>query len=235
MHKDYNIPVLQTCSHGIYFYYSVDKMKIMETEKKLQGRIFKNPVLESMTKSNPQLTILFYTLLISFFIFLNYEYTRNSISTTLLIYASGLAAWTLMEYILHRYVFHIDEFFPKLKRLHYMLHGVHHEHPRDHERLFMPPVPGTIIAATLLGFWSLFLGKNAFAFMAGMSNGYLFYSYIHYSVHTKPVFHPLRMLWKHHALHHFIYHDKAFGVSSPFWDLVFGTMPPKRQNTRFKK
>jgi sterol desaturase/sphingolipid hydroxylase (fatty acid hydroxylase superfamily) len=133
-----------------------------------------------------------------------------------------------MEYILHRYVFHIDEYFPKFHRLHYMLHGVHHEHPRDRERLFMPPVPGTFIASILLGFWWLILGSDSLAFMAGITNGYLLYSYIHFSVHTKPVYGPLRTLWKHHALHHFKYHDKAFGVSSPLWDLVFRTMPPKK-------
>lgn len=204
----------------------------MKTENNLQGRIFQNPALESLTKSNPQVTIAFYTLLIMLFLFLNSEFTHNGILETVMLYSAGILAWTLMEYILHRYVFHIDEYFPRLKRFHYMVHGVHHEHPRDHERLFMPPVPGTVIAAVLLAFWSLFFGRNAFAFMAGLSNGYLLYSYIHYSVHTKPVFHPLRKLWKHHALHHFKYHDKAFGVSSPFWDVVFRTMPPKRENRR---
>jgi sterol desaturase/sphingolipid hydroxylase (fatty acid hydroxylase superfamily) len=109
-----------------------------------------------------------------------------------------------------------------------MLHGIHHDHPRDRQRLFMPPVPATIIAAILLLFWFIFLGYNAFGFMSGITTGYLLYSYIHYSVHTKPVYQPLRSLWKHHALHHYKYHDKAYGVSSPLWDIVFGTMPPKK-------
>jgi sterol desaturase/sphingolipid hydroxylase (fatty acid hydroxylase superfamily) len=145
-----------------------------------------------------------------------------------MIFGGGLATWTLMEYILHRYLFHIDEYFPSMKRLHYILHGVHHEHPRDHERLFMPPVPGLIISSILLGFWYLFLGENALAFMAGITNGYLLYSYIHYSVHTRPVYEPLRILWRNHAMHHYKHHDKAYGVSSPFWDFIFGTLPPKR-------
>jgi sterol desaturase/sphingolipid hydroxylase (fatty acid hydroxylase superfamily) len=207
----------------------------MQTENKTQGRIFENAFLESFTKSNPRLTITFYSMLICFFLFLSHVFTRAGFMETFLLYIAGIFSWTLMEYILHRYVFHIDEYFPGMKRLHYMLHGIHHEHPRDHERLFMPPVPGTIIAAILLGFWYLFLGKYAFAFMAGMSNGYLLYSYIHYSVHTKPVFYPLRSLWKHHALHHFKYQDKAFGVSSPLWDIIFKTMPPEKRQVKFKK
>ncbi|MCE3280083.1 MAG: hypothetical protein K0S44_2274 [Bacteroidetes bacterium] len=197
-------------------------------EKGTTGRLFKNPLLESLTRSNPPTTILFYSLMIISFLFLNYTYTQNNVLQTVLLYSSGLFVWTLIEYILHRFIFHIDEYIPKLKRLHYLLHGIHHDFPRDHERLFMPPVPGTIIAAILSGFWYLFLGKNTFAFMAGISNGYLIYTYIHYSVHTKPVYQPMRKLWKNHALHHYKYPKKAFGVSSPLWDHIFRTMPPDR-------
>jgi sterol desaturase/sphingolipid hydroxylase (fatty acid hydroxylase superfamily) len=197
-----------------------------------QGIIFKNPFLERFTKSNPQITIIFYSTLIGFFFFLNAEFTSNTIYSTGIIYLFGILTWTLMEYVLHRFIFHIDEYFPAFKRLHYILHGIHHDHPRDRERLFMPPVPGTLIAFILWAFWFLFLGENTFAFMAGISSGYLMYSYIHYSVHTKPVFQPLRTLWKHHALHHYKYPQKAYGVSSPLWDLIFGTMPPKKHTIK---
>jgi sterol desaturase/sphingolipid hydroxylase (fatty acid hydroxylase superfamily) len=137
-----------------------------------------------------------------------------------------------MEYVLHRWIFHIDDYLqvPVAKRLHYIVHGVHHENPRDHERLFMPPVPGTIIALILFSFWSLFLSENAFAFMAGITNGYLLYSYIHYTVHTKPSKLYFHKLWIHHLKHHYKYPDKAFGVSSPIWDIVFRTMPPENPN-----
>ena len=194
------------------------------------GRIFKNSFLESFTKSNPQITISFYSLFILMFLILNFKLTTTTSFQTVIIYTSALFCWTFMEYFLHRYLFHIDEYFPKLKRLHYMLHGVHHDHPRDQQRLFMPPLPGTIISAFLFLFWYIFLGSYTFAFMAGIVNGYLIYSYIHYSVHTKAVFPPLRFLWKHHALHHYKYHDKAYGVSSPLWDIIFGTMPSKSKN-----
>jgi sterol desaturase/sphingolipid hydroxylase (fatty acid hydroxylase superfamily) len=207
----------------------------MKQEKKMQGQIFKNPFLERLTKSNPKVTVVFYSLLISLFLFLSYRFSRLELASTIGIYIAGLFTWTIMEYVLHRYIFHIDEYFPSMKRLHYILHGVHHEHPRDHERLFMPPVPGLIIASLLFGFWYIFLGEHAFAFMAGITNGYLLYSYIHYSVHTKPVFPPLKKLWRHHALHHFKYHDKAYGVSSPLWDFVFRTMPPEKSAEASRK
>jgi|SRR6218665_285669 len=192
-----------------------------------QGQIFKNPFLEKLTKSSPRITIAFYLCLICTFLFLEVWYTHTGILMIAALYFGGLFTWTLIEYILHRFVFHIDEYIPALKRFHYIVHGVHHEHPKDHERLFMPPVPGLIIAFLMFCFWYIFFGLNAFGFMAGVSNGYLCYSYIHYTVHTNPSGKIFHKLWSHHAKHHYKYPDKAFGVSSPVWDMVFGTMPPK--------
>jgi sterol desaturase/sphingolipid hydroxylase (fatty acid hydroxylase superfamily) len=196
---------------------------------KTSRQIFQNPFLEKLTKSNPNITITFYTFLIALFLLLEISYTRTGVLGIAGFYFGGLFTWTLMEYVLHRYVFHIDEYFPSLKRFHYIVHGVHHEHPKDRERLFMPPVPGTLIAFLMFSFWYLFFNLNAFALMAGISNGYLFYSYIHYTLHTKPSNPYFHRLWSHHAKHHYKYPDKAFGVSSPLWDIVFGTMPPKNK------
>lgn len=199
-----------------------------------QGRIFKHNFLESLTKSTPRITITYYVGMILFFFFLSARYTSLTIPETIGFYLAGIISWTLMEYILHRYVFHIDDYFPAFKRLHYILHGVHHENPRDQERLFMPPVPGAIIAAVLFGFWFLFLKLNALAFLAGITNGYLMYSYIHYTVHTKPSKLLFPKLWVHHLKHHYKYPDKAFGVSSPLWDIIFKTMPPEIPNEKNK-
>jgi sterol desaturase/sphingolipid hydroxylase (fatty acid hydroxylase superfamily) len=197
---------------------------------KVQGRIFKNDFLESLTKSSPRITIAFYSLMIISFWMFSYKFSQLNFWQTVGFYFGGIITWTLMEYILHRYVFHIDEYFPAMKRLHYMIHGVHHENPRDQQRLFMPPVPGTIIASLLFGFWFLILGSNAFAFMAGITNGYLLYSYIHFTVHTKPSKLFFHKLWVHHLKHHYKYPDKAYGVSSPIWDIIFKTMPPENPN-----
>lgn len=202
----------------------------MDNNIQIQGKIFDNGLLEKLTKSNPKVTITFYSFLIAFFFFLNYKYNNISFGATLGFYIAGLLTWTLMEYILHRFLFHIDEYLPFLKRFHYIIHGIHHEFPKDAERLFMPPVPGTIISFFLFLFWYLFFDLSALAFMAGITNGYLLYSYIHYKVHTKPSTKLLHKLWVHHAKHHYKFPNKAYGVSSPFWDMVFGTMPPKHKN-----
>jgi 4-hydroxysphinganine ceramide fatty acyl 2-hydroxylase len=104
--------------------------------------------------------------------------------------------------------------------------GIHHEYPKDPSRLFMPPLPGLIIISVILSILYLPMKNYAFHFMAGLVNGYLFYSFIHYSIHRFRPPKRFKRLWSHHTLHHYKYGEKAFGVSTLFWDRVFGTLPP---------
>jgi 4-hydroxysphinganine ceramide fatty acyl 2-hydroxylase len=111
-----------------------------------------------------------------------------------------------------------------------LIHGVHHEYPRDRERLMMPPLPGVILIFFFFGLWYIFFRSDTHAFMSGFLSGYLIYTFIHYILHAwKPV-KGLKFLWTHHHIHHNpAYHDKAFGVSTVLWDYVFGTMPGKEK------
>src|SRR5947209_11672720 len=51
----------------------------------------------------------------------------------------GYVFWTLTEYWLHRLVFHFEPENGIGARLHWIIHGVHHDHPNDPLRLVMPP------------------------------------------------------------------------------------------------
>lgn len=192
-----------------------------KVKKNGKGKIFGNPFLELFTRTNPVLHVLTYGGIITFFFYLN----QSGPGTATLLFLSGILVWTLAEYLLHRYVFHINE-----SRFQYMIHGIHHEFPRDKERLMMPPVPGILIIALISGGCYLLLYELTPAFMAGFVTAYLLYTFIHYMVHTwKPV-RGLKFLWTHHHKHHNpAFEDKAFGVSSPFWDYIFGTMPGHEQ------
>ena len=53
--------------------------------------------------------------------------------------AGGYLFWTLCEYWGHRTVFHFEPDHGLGKRLHWMIHGVHHDHPNDPRRLVLPP------------------------------------------------------------------------------------------------
>ncbi|HTF04881.1 MAG TPA: sterol desaturase family protein [Bacteroidia bacterium] len=197
-------------------------------EHRRPARIFKNPFVEMFTRTSLLITMIHYPLVIAALIYLGVKYTAFSVSMTLLFCVAGLMFWTLFEYIMHRYLFHINSHVHThgAERFQYVLHGIHHQNPRDEERVFMPPLPGLIIVAVLLGLNYIVMQGAAWFFTAGMTAGYLGYAWIHYNVHLKPPHRFFRKWWQHHALHHYKYPDKAFGVSSPVWDIVFGTMPP---------
>ncbi|MGB2710191.1 MAG: sterol desaturase family protein [Conexibacter sp.] len=143
----------------------------------------------------------------------------------------GYVFWTLTEYWLHRLVFHFEPEAGVGARLHWIIHGVHHDHPNDPLRLVMPPSVSVPLAAAFYGLFALVLGSPAcFAFAAGFWAGYLAYDMLHYYVHhlpggRKPTAWLPRRLHELHMRHHFQEPDAGYGVSAPFWDHVFRTVP----------
>jgi sterol desaturase/sphingolipid hydroxylase (fatty acid hydroxylase superfamily) len=151
----------------------------------------------------------------------------------MLYFLIGLVVWSLFEYLLHRYIFHIAEnAFRGSKRLQYLLHGVHHEYPNDAQRTLMPFLPKLIISAFFLSVFCLILRVKGCFFSSGFITGYYLYSMIHYSIHRFKAPRYLQFLWLHHHVHHHQQDDKAYGVSSRFWDKIFGTMPVLQQKKR---
>ncbi|MGC4120031.1 MAG: sterol desaturase family protein [Myxococcales bacterium] len=149
------------------------------------------------------------------------------VSTLMGIVAVGAFAWTLAEYSLHRFLFHWENGTAWGKRIHFMLHGVHHDFPEDKDRLVMPPgfsIPmGVVFYVLFRAVFGLALGEPLFA---GFALGYLWYDGTHFAVHHFKLNSSLgRRLRRHHLFHHHSDPDGGFGVSSPLWDLVFRTMP----------
>ena len=147
----------------------------------------------------------------------------------LLLSLGGIGIWTLTEYWLHRLVFHWEPDNAFGRRMHFIIHGIHHDHPNDKLRLVMPPSVSIPLAALFfLGFWAIF-GNAAFPLFAGFIFGYLVYDYTHYYVHHfTPKSELGKKLREQHMRHHFQDHRYGYGVSSPLWDVVFGTLPRKR-------
>ncbi|MDE2446019.1 MAG: sterol desaturase family protein [Alphaproteobacteria bacterium] len=130
----------------------------------------------------------------------------------------GFVVWTLVEYLMHRFAFH---HMPYVKDL----HMAHH---RD--------VNGMIATPTTISFISLFLlaylpmafligGFIACFWFAGMLAGYLAFAAVHYAVHhfSSGGLTSLRKLKRAHAIHHHGDNQFNFGVTTLFWDRVFGT------------
>lgn len=148
-----------------------------------------------------------------------------------LLAAGGVALWTLAEYWLHRKLFHWEPEGRLGRRLHFIIHGIHHEHPNDRLRLVMPPGASVPLAILFFGLFVLAFGApHAYPLFAGFLLGYLTYDYTHYWLHH---FVPRSTLGKRlreqHMRHHFQDHRYGFGVSSPLWDVVFGTLPRRQR------
>ena len=142
----------------------------------------------------------------------------------------GYAFWTLAEYWIHRVIFHFEPERGIGARLHWMIHGVHHDHPNDPLRLVMPPAASVPLALIFYALFWLVLGADrAFAFGAGFLAGYLAYDMIHYHLHHhSPRTRLGKWLRELHMRHHFQDDERGFGISAPYWDRVFGTMHVRR-------
>jgi sterol desaturase/sphingolipid hydroxylase (fatty acid hydroxylase superfamily) len=144
--------------------------------------------------------------------------------------AGGYVFWTLTEYWMHRVVFHFEPEDGIGARLHWIIHGVHHDHPNDPMRLVMPPSVSVPLAILFYVLFRVVLGGDiAPAFGAGFVFGYLLYDMTHYHVHHhKPRTRVGKRMRELHMRHHFQDDTRGFGVSAPWWDHVFGTAPRKR-------
>ena len=139
--------------------------------------------------------------------------------------AGGYVFWTLIEYWMHRLVFHFEPEHGLGARLHWIIHGVHHDHPNDPLRLVMPPSVSVPLASLFIwGFVAVLGTPVAWLFGVGFLSGYLGYDMLHFHVHHhKPNTALGKLLRELHMRHHFQDDTRGFGVSAPFWDHVFGT------------
>jgi len=139
--------------------------------------------------------------------------------------ALGYVLWTLTEYWLHRVVFHFEPEAGFGARLHFLVHGVHHDHPNDPKRLVMPPAASVPLAIAFVLLFRVAFGPDAWpAVTAGFLAGYLVYDELHYYLHHRvPTTALGRRLRELHMRHHFQDDTHGYGISAPYWDKLFGT------------
>src|SRR5579883_1365298 len=193
-------------------------------------RMFQNDLLERLSRIHPATPFVVWIPVGAFFLgrsILRHELAMWAYPALLV---GGVLSWTLTEYVLHRWVFHWTNATPWGKRIHFLLHGVHHDYPNDTDRLVMPLLTSVPLAVLFYALFSATMGPVATGpFFAGFAVGYLFYDGTHYYVHHfVPTTRWGKLLRRHHMTHHHADHDGGFGVSSPLWDAVFRTMPAKR-------
>ncbi len=188
-------------------------------------RMFKNPLLEALSKVHYSVPLFVYIPVVVYFSWKALVSGAMSGLHFAGYAAAGLLFWTFFEYTLHRFVFHFHPKGDLLKRLHFIFHGVHHDYPRDRMRLVMPPSASIPLAILVYYLLSLILSEYPLAaFYAAFITGYLIYDESHYAMHHANFKSGLfKKLKDHHMLHHYADPEKGFGVSSAIWDKILGS------------
>lgn len=187
-------------------------------------RMFDNPIMHKFSQVHYTTPLLLFVPIIAYFLYQAVFVLSFSLFLVPFLYGAGLFAWTIAEYIMHRFVFHWQPPGKLGEKIHFWIHGVHHEYPNDSRRLVMPPLLSLPLAALHYYFFSAILGTYLPPFFAGFLTGYLLYDMLHYAIHHASIqHHVFQELKKHHMMHHFQDPHRGYGVSSKFWDIVFRT------------
>jgi dihydroceramide fatty acyl 2-hydroxylase len=193
--------------------------------------MFESRLLDRFTRVHPMVPVVIYAPVIVVMLVLAVQ--RDGWWATLGFALVGYVLWTLFEYWLHRIVFHFEPEKGIGARLHWMIHGVHHDHPNDPLRLVMPPAASIPLAIVVVGAIFLIFGAtHGPAVSAGFLLGYIVYDEVHYALHHhNPNSRLGRRLRELHMRHHFQDDEKGFGISAPYWDIVFRTFSSRREET----
>ena len=190
--------------------------------------LFKNKFLERLTRTHIVFPLVLYSVISTGLMYYGFDHGYLAILNSILLFLGGFFAFTFVEYLIHRHIFHLLPTTEKRKKFAYTVHGIHHDYPKDKDRLAMPPLLSLVLSTLFYLFYKVLMGNLVYAFLPGFLMGYASYLWVHYMVHAfQPPKNFWKVLWVHHGIHHYKNPDIAFGVSSPFWDMIFGTMPKK--------
>jgi sterol desaturase/sphingolipid hydroxylase (fatty acid hydroxylase superfamily) len=197
-------------------------------------RLFKSDFLEFFTHITPQVVLLIWSPVVLYFL-LRAVLNRAPGAFPAYIplgFLGGVFLWTFAEHTLHRYLFHYRPRNAWQERVTFLFHGIHHAQPQCKTRLVMPPAVSVPMAFLFYGLFTLLFSSLIGApqwvdpLFSGFILGYLAYDMIHYATHHFRMRSTIgRYLKRHHMRHHYKTPNQRFGVSSPLWDYVFGTLP----------
>jgi sterol desaturase/sphingolipid hydroxylase (fatty acid hydroxylase superfamily) len=205
--------------------------KTFVSNKDESVRMFESNFMEFFSKVHWSVPLYIYIPLISFMLWLSVEIYHNPKAYIITLFIFGLILWSLAEYALHRFVLHYEPQSQWGRRLHWTIHGVHHDYPMDSKRLVLPPSVSLPLAVLFFFLFRFIFGMYYAPFFAGFVSGYLMYDMTHYALHHHAFRNKLLLKLKtHHMKHHYSQPDQRFGVSIPVWDHVFGTAGKAREN-----
>ena len=197
-------------------------------------RMFKSDFFEALSRVHWTVPLWIYIPVIFYLIYRAIFIYTLSASDILWLMIAGIIIWTFTEYTLHRFVFHYEPKSQLGNRIHFIVHGVHHDYPKDSKRLVMPPSVSIPLALFFYWLFSSIMGTiYLMPFFSGFLIGYLFYDTTHYAVHHFNMHNKFWLAIKnHHMKHHYQDATKGFGVSQPTWDYVFKTNFEEKERSR---
>ncbi|VWX51116.1 sterol desaturase family protein [Novosphingobium sp. 9U] len=187
-----------------------------------RAHLFKSARLEKLTLLSPRTFVTVWALLLPTIAWVGWRDVTLWQGVGLL--AAGLVAWTLFEYAMHRYPFHLEAEQPVLRRLVFLTHGNHHVSPNDRMRNLMPLLVSLPVSALAWATNLALLGSSGTWLFLGWITGYVIYDLVHYACHQRPMRGGFgAVLKRHHMRHHHVDERGNYAVSAIFWDRVFGS------------
>ena len=203
-------------------------MPISETRPKIESvkeqriRLFHNDFLERTTTVSPIAFVLTWASMLAFAVYAGWGAASFVESVGLALF--GLFLWSLFEYAMHRFIFHMKLTSNLGRAFLFLSHGNHHTQPNDAKRNIMPPLVSVAICGTVWLVLYLVAGQIGSVIFIGFGIGYVIYDSVHYAVHQFPLRHGLLgRLKRHHIRHHYAREEGNFSITAIFWDRVFGT------------
>ena len=199
-----------------------------------RGRMFDSPLFEFFSKVHPAAPFVLWIPVALGTLGWGLATGITTLTQALACIPAGFVTWQMMEYFIHKKVFHWQGIGPISRRFHDISHGFHHKFPDDPDRLVMP-LAVSISLAAVIGLLLSLLGRPAITlpFWCGLVAGYLFYDFMHWSTHfRKPLTKWGRAMRAHHMSHHFADIDTNFGISHRWIDRVMGTLKVRSKSER---
>ena len=155
--------------------------------------------------------------------------------TALAFFSGGVVAWTLLEYVVHRYILH-GRFPAGAGPIRWVthkyfdpLHWEHHARPWDGNHINGRIRDTLPFAALFAAVGFLFPLPTAPVFVAGLLQAYVAEEWVHHSVH----FYHFRNRYFRYIRRHHLYHhspkgsEVGYGLTSGLWDVLWGTRIPE--------
>ena len=136
--------------------------------------------------------------------------------------AAGIATWTALEYLIHRWGGHDRRF----RRSPFGVEHIRHHVEGDYFAATWKKLVAAVVVASVLCVPAIAIAgiPIGLAYVAGLISFYGMYELLHRREHTHPGVGPYgRWARRHHFYHHFVDGRTNFGVTTPLWDLAFGT------------